>query len=129
MFYTSGVHFDPELHEISYKVYQWFTANCYSLSEGEVEVHYCDLTEDNVKGWCEVDGDGLHLISIHNRLPIFEHIVTLIHELIHVCQTMRGITDDNIREKDAEEREEKWAVEFLDSMTVDKVSTFLPQPV
>ena len=23
-----------------------------------IEVNQCDLTEDNVFGWCEVDGDG-----------------------------------------------------------------------
>ena len=115
MFYTSGVHFDPELHEISYKVYQWFTANCYSLSEVEVEVHYCDLTEDNVFGWCEQVDDNSWLIHIHNALGYMEHFKTLFHEFQHVIQDIYGIKCDVVRETEAYQIEGTMYNEMCDS--------------
>ena len=66
-----------------------------------IEVNQCDLTEDNVFGWCEVDGDGDFLIHIHNDLNCEEYVTTLIHELIHVKQTLQGLKDNEMRESEA----------------------------
>ena len=39
---------------IAIEAYNFFTnQQDDTFSEREVEVHYCDLTEDNVFGWCE----------------------------------------------------------------------------
>ena len=36
------------------------------FKEKEIEVHYCDLTEDNVFGWCEQCDDN-SLVSYYTQ--------------------------------------------------------------
>tara|TARA_B100000287_G_scaffold49791_1_gene44082 strand:+ start:493 stop:930 length:438 start_codon:yes stop_codon:yes gene_type:complete len=80
-----------------------------------IEVNQCDLTEDNVFGWCEVDGDGDFLIHIHNNLTPDPYITTLIHELVHVKQTLTGLLDDDRREEEANVWEKILTKEFWDT--------------
>ena len=42
--------------------------------------------------------DDQHEIEIHNELSEKDFITTLIHELIHVDQNVRGLRDDEERE-------------------------------
>ena len=52
--YTSGEYIDSEIALRSH----YFINNKYPLlRKYDVEVHYCDLSEDNVKGWQEKNGD------------------------------------------------------------------------
>ena len=72
-----------------------------TFSEREVEVHYCDLTEDNVFGWCEQCDDNHWLVTIHNDLQITEHYKTLFHEFQHIIQDIYGIKCEEVRENEA----------------------------
>ena len=53
--YTSGsLNIDSEIALLSH----YFIINKYPLlRKYDVEVNYCDLSEDNVKGWQEKNGD------------------------------------------------------------------------
>ena len=72
-----------------------------TFSEREIEVHYCDLTEDNVFGWCEQCDDNHWLVTIHNDLQITEHYKTLFHEFQHIIQDIYGIKCEEVRETEA----------------------------
>ena len=72
-----------------------------TFSEREIEVHYCDLTEDNVFGWCEQCDDNHWLVTIHNDLAITEHYKTLFHEFQHIIQDIYGIKCEEVRENEA----------------------------
>ena len=72
-----------------------------TFSEREIEVHYCDLTEDNVFGWCEKCDDNHWLVTIHNDLQITEHYKTLFHEFQHIIQDIYGIKCEEVRENEA----------------------------
>ena len=71
------------------------------FKEKEIEVHYCDLTEDNVFGWCEQCDDNSWLVTIHNDLQITEHYKTLFHEFQHIIQDIYGIKCEVVRENEA----------------------------
>ena len=72
------------------------------LNDAEVvEVNQVDLTDDHVKGWCQVDEDGEFLIHIHNNLCYDEYVKTLFHEFTHVRQTLLGLKDNDRREEEA----------------------------
>ena len=82
------------------------------MLDAEVEVNQCDLTNDRVKGWCQVDEDGEFLIHIHNDLCYDEYVKTLIHEFTHVRQTLIGLLDNERREEEAYFWEELLSNEF-----------------
>ena len=97
---TSGDNYSN--HNIATKAYDWF--NRYSAIEfkvKEIEVHYCDLSDDNVKGWCEQVDDNHWLVSVHNDLDIAEHYRTLFHEFQHVIQDIFGLINEEKREDQA----------------------------
>ena len=62
--YTSGsLNIDSEIALAAH----YFITNKYPLlRKYDVEVNYCDLSEDNVKGWQEKNGDEflIHIIQI-----------------------------------------------------------------
>ena len=89
-------------HYIATQAYKYF-ANQQddTFSEREIEVHYCDLTEDNVFGWCEKCDDNHWLVTIHNDLQITEHYKTLFHEFQHIIQDIYGIKCEEVRENEA----------------------------
>ena len=103
MFYTSGIstHFD-----LPQRVYQFMQSVYPSLNNTDIEVIHTDLTEDNVFGWT-LENNDQNEIEIHNNLSQKDYITTLIHELIHVDQNVRGLRDDAEREKEAYDNEGK----------------------
>ena len=106
-FYTSGDWYvDPD-RDITFDVYE-FMCEQYSeinselpFNEVDIEVNQCDLCDENSFGFCQIDGHGEFLIQIHNDLTIDEYIITLIHELVHVKQTLTGLKDYDRREEEA----------------------------
>ena len=79
-----------------------FVSSKYEQVKGEViEVNQVDLSQDNAFGFCQVDEDGEFLVHIHNDLTPTEYVKTLAHELIHVRQTLEGLTDNEMREQEA----------------------------
>ena len=52
-------------------------------------------------------------IEIHHNLGYFDFVTTLIHELVHVDLTLRGLIDDQKRENEAYILEKKLGKEFM----------------
>ena len=94
MFYTS------EKTTLSNQVYAFMSGLYPNLEEVDIEVIPTDLSEDNVFGWTMENNDQ-NEIEIHHLLTNEEYITTLIHELIHVDQNVRGLLDDTERENEA----------------------------
>ena len=94
MLFTSGKSSTYPTQE----VFDFFTAQ-YPI-ESDVEVFHTDLSDDNAFGFTEINGDE-QFIQIHNNLNEKDYIITLMHELVHVTQNERGITDDDERESQA----------------------------
>ena len=83
-----------------------------NLTEVDIEVIPTDLSEDNVFGWT-METDDQNEIEIHNDLSDKDFITTLIHELIHVDQNVRGLKDDTQREEEAYSLEHTLTNQFL----------------
>ena len=109
--YTSGsLNIDSEIALAAH----YFITNKYPLlRKYDVEVHYCDLTEDNVFGWCERVDEDSWLIHIHNDLQIVEHYKTLFHEFTHIVQDIFGLSDNNAREYEASKLEQLYYDQFI----------------
>ena len=105
MFYNSEF-------SIGYEVYTFMCGLYPNLKTVEIEVIPTDLTEDNVFGWTTINNDQ-NEIEIHNDLSEKDFITTLIHELIHVDQNVRGLLDDEEREKEAYSLEHTLTNQFL----------------
>ena len=90
-----------------------FMAGIYpNLAEVDIEVIPADLTSDNVFGWT-LENNDQNEIEIHNNLTEKDFITTLIHELIHVDQNVRGLRDDTERENEAYSLEHTLTNQFL----------------
>ena len=113
MFYTSTLTSD--LTCISVNVYEFMKGLYPNLDKVDIEVIPTDLTEDNVFGWT-LENNDQNEIEIHNNLSEKDFITTLIHELIHVDQNVRGLTDDAEREKEAYDNEERLTKLFCDKV-------------
>lgn len=85
------------------------------LKDAIVEVNQVDLTNEYGVGFCQVADNGQFLIHIHNNQVPTEYATTLIHELIHVRQTIDGLVNDEIREEEAYVMEDILSKEFWDS--------------
>jgi Zn-dependent peptidase ImmA (M78 family) len=96
LIYTSGTN---QKQELAHKVFDWF--NRQIDFDAVIEVYHTDLSEDGVYGWSEMDSNKEYIISIHDQLSDEDYTITLLHELIHVVQTIRGLVDDNKRENQA----------------------------
>ena len=109
MFYTSGIstHFD-----LPQRVYQFMQSVYPSLNNTDIEVIHTDLTEDNVFGWT-LENNDQNEIEIHDNLNEKDYITTLIHELVHVDQNLRGLRDDTERENEAYKLETPLTNQFL----------------
>ena len=105
MFYNSEF-------EIGYEVYTFMCGLYPNLKTVDIEVIPTDLTEDNVFGWT-LENNDQNEIEIHNDLSDKDFITTLIHELIHVDQNVRGLRDDTEREKEAYSLEHTLTNQFL----------------
>ena len=106
MFYTS------EKTNLSNQVYYFMCKLYPNLEEVDIEVIPTDLTEDNVFGWT-LENNDQNEIEIHNQLSDKDFITTLIHELIHVDQNVRGLRDDTQREEEAYSLEHTLTNQFL----------------
>ena len=82
------------------------------LLEVDIEVIPTDLSEDNVFGWT-LENNDQHEIEIHNDLKERDYIITLIDELIHVDQNVRGLYDNEQRETEAYAMEDTLTNQFL----------------
>jgi hypothetical protein len=69
----------------------WFLMEYLSDYSIDVSVVYTDLSEENVTGWCERLSDYQFLIEIDYRLEGSEHSKTILHELTHCLQHLKGI--------------------------------------
>ena len=109
MFYTS------EKTTLSNQVYSFMSKLYPNLDKVDIEVIPTDLSEDNVFGWT-LENNNQNEIEIHNNLSQRDYITTLIHELIHVDQNVRGLLDDTEREKEAYDNEERLTKLFCDKV-------------
>ena len=107
----SGAYVDSELAR---NVYQFFESKYHSISKYVVEIYHCDLSDDNVKGYQEKNGDEF-LLHIEATLDEDEYIKTLFHELVHCIQDIKGITNNNDREDEAYILEDQYYEEFIET--------------
>ena len=99
--FTSGDWQVDKERDITFGVFNFMCEKFKQLIDADVEINQVDLTEDNSFGFCQVDEDGEFLIHVHNDLSIEEYVTTLIHELVHVKQTLQGLKDHEMRESEA----------------------------
>ena len=95
------------------------------LNDVVIEVNQVNLKNQFGIGFCQVDEDGEFLIHVHNDQVPTEYATTLIHELIHVRQTIDGLLNHEIREEEAYVMEKVLGKEFWDTLTSD---TFFSTP-
>ena len=101
MLLTSGDwNIDIE-RDLTFGVFDFMCKKFNSLFDATVEVNQVDLRDEFAYGFCQVDNDGEFLIHIHNDLSRDDYMITLIHELVHVKQTLTGLMDHNRREEEA----------------------------
>lgn len=108
MLYTSGNHQRPQLAQ---RVYRYMLSKDAHLKDATIVVHHRRLVADGVVGWCSHDGDEF-TIEIERSLPRDDYITTLIHELVHVRQTLTGMTNDDEREQEAYVLEQIYSKDF-----------------
>ena len=100
-----------------------------NLTEVDIEVIHTDLTEDNVFGWT-LENNDQNEIEIHNDLSEEDYITTLIHELIHVDQNVRGLRDDEQRENEAYKLEKRLAgyfKKYRNALMVERLKQLYPE--
>ena len=97
---------------LSNDVYEFMSKLYPNLTTVDIEVIPTDLTEDNVFGWTLINNDQ-NEIEIHDNLSEKDFIITLIHELVHVDQNVRGLFDDEQRESEAYRLERKLYDQFI----------------
>ena len=107
---TSGVYTDAP--NLALEIYQFFETKYPSIADYVVEVYHCNLTDDNVKGWQEQNGEEF-LIHIDQDLCAGEYIKTLFHELVHCIQDINGLSDNNSRECEAYKLEQLYYDNFI----------------
>ena len=93
--------------DLTYQVMSFMSKIYPNLNNVDIEVIQKDLTEDNVFGWT-LENNDQNEIEIHDDLSEKDYITTLIHELIHVDQNVRGLRDDDQREREAYDLEGKY---------------------
>ena len=93
-------------------VYEFMSKLYPNLTTVDIEVIPTDLTADNVFGWTLINNDQ-NEIEIHDNLSEKDFIITLLHELVHVDQNVRGLFDDDKRENEAYQLESKLYDQFM----------------
>ena len=106
---------DKRYTTLGNQIYEFMCGLYPNLTTTDIEVIPTDLTEDNVFGWT-LENNDQNEIEIHNNLSQKDYITTLIHELIHVDQNVRGLRDDVEREKEAYDNEERLTKLFCDKV-------------
>ena len=105
----SGAYTDSNLAR---KVYEFFEGKYTFMAYYVVEIYHCDLSEDNVKGYQEKNGDEF-LLHIEATLDESEYIKTIFHELVHCVQDIEGLSDNNSRENQAYKLEQLYYDQFI----------------
>lgn len=100
--------------KLTYQVMSFMSKIYPNLIDVDIEVIQKDLTEDNVFGWTLEDNDQ-NEIEIHHDLSDKDYITTLIHELIHVDQNVRGLRDDDQRENEAYNLEGTYYQQYINA--------------
>ena len=107
--YFSGAYIDSNL---ALNVYQFFESKYPFIADYDVEIYHTDLTDDNVKGRQERNGDEF-LLHIDANLDEGEYIKTIFHELVHCMQDIIGLNDTTLRECEAYELEQLYHDQFI----------------
>ncbi len=113
--FTSGDWISDCERIITFDLFEYMCNKFEQLKGIVIEVNQVDLTQDKAFGFCQVDEDGEFLIHLHNDLVPSEYVKTLAHELIHVRQTIDGLTDNEMREQEAYIWEDIIDKDFWDS--------------
>ena len=100
--------------KLTYKVMSFMSKIYPNLIDVDIEVIQKDLTEDNVFGWT-LENNDQNEIEIHHDLSDKDYITTLIHELIHVDQNVRGLRDDDQRENEAYNLEGTYYQQYINA--------------
>ncbi len=126
LLFKSGDWFPSEKQiELTDSVCDFIHSKFDQFKGSTVEIHRKDLSDDGVFGWCELEGREF-FIQIHNELSDEDYVITLIHELIHVKQTIDGLMDDDRREEEARIWEKILSKEYWD--TIESVTRPIPVP-
>ena len=125
--YTSGDWIVDSESILTRAIYDFMCTkfNDIIIGDVEIEVNQVDLTGEYAYGFCQVDEDGEFLIHIHNDLTPENYAITLIHELVHVKQTLTGLLNYDRREEEAVIWEKILSQEFWDNF---QNSTFYGTP-
>ena len=124
--FTSGDWIVDNEREITFGVFEFMCKKFPLLVDATVEVNQVDLTNEFGCGFCQVDEDGEFLIHIHNDLSCEEYVTTLIHELVHVKQTLQGLKDHEMRESEAYFWERLLCKEYMTSPISGTQSAEIP---
>ena len=100
--------------KLTYQVMSFMSKIYPNLIDVDIEVIQKDLTEDNVFGWT-LENNDQNEIEIHYDLSDKDYITTLIHELIHVDQNVRGLRDDDQRENEAYNLEGTYYQQYINA--------------
>ena len=112
--FTSGDwHVDCE-RILTFDIFEYMCKRFNKLKDTTIEVNQVDLSEDNAFGFCQFDGEEF-LIHNHNDLVPTEYFKTLAHEIIHVRQTLEGLTANAMREQEAYIWEDILSKDFWDT--------------
>ena len=103
---------DKRYTTLGNQIFEFMSGLYPNLTTTDIEVIPTDLTEDNVFGWT-LENNDQNEIEIHDTLSEKDFITTLIHELIHVDQNVRGLRDDTERENEAYKLETPLTNQFL----------------
>ena len=105
---------DKRYTTLGNQIYEFMCGLYPNLTTTDIEVIHTDLTEDNVFGWT-LENNDQNEIEIHDNLNEKDYITTLIHELVHVDQNLRGLRDDTERENEAYKLETPLTNQFLNA--------------
>ena len=120
---------NKEFTTLGNQIFEFMSGLYPNLTTTDIEVIHTDLTEDNVFGWTTENNDQ-NEIEIHNDLSDEDYIITLIHELIHVDQNVRGLRDDEQRENEAYKLEKRLADNFekyRNALMVERMRQLYPE--
>ena len=124
--FTSGDWIADKEREITFGVYEFMCNKFPLLKDATIEINQVNLTNEFGTGFCQVDEDGEFLIHVHNDLSCEEYVTTLIHELVHVRQTLQGLKDNEMRESEAYFWERILCKEYMSSPTSVTTNARIP---
>ena len=120
---------DKRFTTLGNQIFEFMSGLYPNLTTTDIEVIPTDLTEDNVFGWT-LENNDQNEIEIHDTLSEKDFITTLIHELIHVDQNVRGLRDDEQRENEAYKLEKRLADDFekcRNALMVERMKQLYPE--